>query len=241
MTGFTDIHQHVAYGLDDGPASIAETKRLLAADSKDGIRLIIATPHVEPGYVPFDFDAYLRQIDKLNRLCAEQSLAIELFPGAEIFYTDSTLRLLQDHQVPTLAGSAFVLVEFEPAVTYDRIFEAVHKLANDGYIPVIAHVERYACLVKKVARAYELKDMFNMRLQMNCNTVVKRQGMRLRGFINKLLSDRMIDYVATDAHNTSSRPPAMRMCYQTLFEQYGQAYALAVTRLNQREILAIDS
>lgn len=54
MNGFVDIHHHLIYGLDDGPAAFQQMTGMLHAAHEDGIAAIIATPHAAPGVRPFD-------------------------------------------------------------------------------------------------------------------------------------------------------------------------------------------
>ena len=59
IEGFIDLHQHVLWGLDDGPKTPEEMHKLLRADAKDGIRVLAATSHALPGIRPFDLDFYM--------------------------------------------------------------------------------------------------------------------------------------------------------------------------------------
>lgn len=235
MAGFTDIHHHIAYGLDDGARRFEDAARMLRAAHKDGISTIIATPHVEPGRRAFDMAAYYERLDELNAYCMAREMPIGIFPGCEIMYTDETLRFLQSGRIPTLAGGRFVLVEFMPDVTYERLFEAVRKLANAGYRPVVAHIERYGCLVRNEAHIRELRELLRVRLQVNCTTVVEAKG-RMRRFVQNVLEKRLIDFVATDAHNVETRPVRMKACYRVIKEGYGAELAGALVKRNQAEI-----
>jgi len=53
MNGFVDIHHHLLYGLDGGPAAFHRMAACCAAH-EDGITPIIATPHAAPGIRPLD-------------------------------------------------------------------------------------------------------------------------------------------------------------------------------------------
>ena len=74
---------------------------------------------------------------------------LRLLLGAEILYTDMTCRLLSEGRVPTLAGTEYVLVEFMPGVRYDALYKALEGILRAGFLPVVAHVERYACLASR--------------------------------------------------------------------------------------------
>lgn len=226
---FTDIHHHLAYGVDDGPGFLQETELMIRAAIRDRIGMIIATPHVAPGMEAFDLESYLQKLEEMRLLCLRQQLEIEILPGAEIFYTEFTRRFLSERLIPTLADTEYILVEFSPEVTYQVVRSAVETLNRSGYIPILAHVERYRCLVKRPQRAYELKAKLDVRYQMNCWTVIKGKGFSVNRFCKRLLRDEMIDAVATDAHNVDTRPALMSRAYQALEKGVGPQYAAYLT------------
>lgn len=241
MNRFTDIHHHLTYGVDDGPSAWEGTERMLLAACKNGIGKIIATPHVSPGRREFDLPDYLSKVKQMNAYCAQKGLPLSIYSGAEIFYTEATLRFLDAGRIPTLAGTRYVLPEFKPDVTFDWIYAAARTLMNEGYYPVLAHIERYDCLVRHVERVYELRDFPNLRLQINCSTVIKPHGFFfVKKFCERLFHEQMIDYVATDSHNTHARAVNMREAYRVLRERYGLRYAAQLTGLNQDEILNLS-
>ena len=49
MRGFTDIHHHLLYGVDDGAQSLQMSLKMAQRAYRGGTRTIIATPHVTPG------------------------------------------------------------------------------------------------------------------------------------------------------------------------------------------------
>jgi len=230
--GFADIHQHLVYGVDDGPNTFRKTCAMLQMAKQNQVNRIIATPHVVPGVQDFDRDSFMKKLERTRSFCEHLELGIEIFPGAEIFYTEQTCKFLLEDRVPTLAGTGYVLVEFSPDVSYQQVQAAVENLSRDGYIPVIAHVERYRCVVSKPRSAYELKERFNVRYQVNCSTVIHGKGVLVNRFCKKLLSDGLIDAVATDAHNVDTRPIRMMEAYKVLEDQCGAAYAERLTGLD---------
>lgn len=235
MDGFIDIHCHVAWGMDDGPATQKASLRMMQAAYEDGVSGIIATPHVRPGIVEFDYPGLLRKVDALNDYNDEHQLGITVYPGSEIMYTDKATQLLADRKIPTLANSEYVLVEFRPEVEYQRIYEAMRSLTNGGFTPILAHAERYACLVAKPKLIDELKKTFYIRVQLNCSTILDERGRQMRKFITQMMKKRLVDYVATDSHNTSSRPTCLDECFDYIADVFSQSFAEMVT--NNREIL----
>ena len=229
MKGFVDIHCHLVYGIDDGPKTFEESVAMLKAAYNSGTRTIIATPHVIPGHREFQQLKYGQRVSELRDYCSAQSLDLRILTGAEVFYTDMTPRFLSENRIPTLGGSDYVLVEFHPSVKYDDICKAVMKILRAGYHPVLAHVERYANLFKSPKRMEELRKRYKVVMQMNCATVLGGKGWLRDRQAWKALDGKWIDIIASDAHNTSSRPPKLLAAYEFLEEEYDRKYAQWLT------------
>ena len=226
---FTDIHHHLLYGIDDGPESSRKMYAMLRRAEEQGVNRIVATPHVTPGVKRFNRKQYDKALQDARDYCARKGFDIEIFEGAEILYTDQSCRHLQEDRVPTLAGTDRVLVEFSPDVRFERMREALRRLASGGFSPVVAHVERYQCLVRWPARAERLKDEINIYYQVNCSTIIRCKGFFVRRFMRRMLDYELIDAVASDAHNTTSRPLQMRKAWSILRRDYGSEYARQLT------------
>lgn len=235
--GLIDIHHHLVYGVDDGPKTWEDTETMLCAAEEQGIETIIATPHVFPGRVHFHYDAYLDKLNSINEYAWQKGWRIRLFPGAEIYYTSKALEKLDACAIPTLAMSRFVLVEFEPETKAEEIFRALRELSNGGYKPILAHVERYIYLQEKPEMIREMRDL-GILIQMNASTVLSSKGLfGGKNFIRRLLKDGIVDFVATDAHNMSSRPVCLRAAYDFLEKHYGKGKADLLTWKNQVTML----
>jgi len=230
--GFTDIHQHLVYGVDDGPKTFRKSCAMLQMAHENGVKRIIATPHVVPGVNNFDVESFLKKLERMRQYSEQQGIHVELLPGAEIFYTAQTCEFLIENRIPTLAGTQYVLVEFLPDVSYQQIRDASENLLRNGYIPILAHIERYKCLVSRPQSAFDLKERLKVRYQVNCSTVIHGKGILVNRFCKKLLQNGLIDVVASDAHNIDTRPVRLMEAYQVLEERYGAAYAEHLTGAN---------
>lgn len=221
----TDIHCHLLHGLDDGAASFEETQRMLLAARDNGASQIVATPHAVPGRQRFDSERCRAHLDMARTWCVQQGIPVALHEGAEIFYTDDTLRMLAEGKIPTLAGTRYVLLEFSQKAPYDFLCGAARKLGSAGYVPVFAHIERYDCL-RNPQRIVRLKDEYQSVMQMNARTVVKPYGLLQKWWRDKVLRDGLIDVIASDAHNTKSRPCRLQEAYAWVEQHHGKDEAL---------------
>lgn len=206
MNVIIDVHSHILPGLDDGATGMAESLEMLRMAEQQGIGQIIATPH---------YSKRFREAspEKIRKLCREtqeaarsQGLKIHIHVGQEIMYSDRTAELLREKKLLTLADSRYVLIEFFPSVAWSALYQAVRTLLVNGYIPVIAHAERYPCLREK-GRIEELREQ-DVRIQLNYRSVGGGWYDRTARWCRKMLKEKKADFLGTDMHNTGDRSPS---------------------------------
>lgn len=234
MTGFVDIHHHVLPGLDDGPETERDAEAMIGAAQENGIAALVATPHMYPGRSPFDTDKYSAAVQWAQRYCATNYTQLRILPGAEVYYTESTPRYLAERRIPTLAGTRYVLIEFDPVVQYRFVKQATEQVLSAGYWPVIAHVERYLDLLKHPSQIAALRSIGEVRFQMNAQSLMCSPLLSFA--CHRLLRAHLIDYIATDAHNTKSRRVILGDCAAKLGPKYGE-YAQQLLVDNPRALI----
>ncbi|NCB35429.1 MAG: hypothetical protein EOM58_05230 [Clostridia bacterium] len=225
-----DIHHHIVWGIDqDGPKTMEDSKAMALAAVRDGITHVVTTPHVMPGIAPFDGERFRQRLAALQSWCRDQGQGLRLYPGAEIFYTPMTVQYLNEGRVPTMNGTAYVLVEFDPGERYEQIRKACGELTAHGYIPILAHTERYTTLVRHPKAALALREELGLAYQVNCSTIINPKGFWQQRFIKSLLKEGALDHIATDSHNITTRPVRMKEAIAAL-ARYGAEAAEIMQR-----------
>lgn len=224
-----DIHHHIIYGLDDGPANQEAMRRMLEAASLEGVRTIVATPHIAPGIDHFPMNVYYERLLEAQELCDTLALDLRILAGAEIRYTHQTANHLAEGRIPTLGGTNKILIEFPGNVRYGTIKDAVQTVLSNRAVPVLAHIERYKSLLSPVRRAEALKDEFEVYYQINGESILKSPYHRVNRSIRRLLQNEMIDFVASDAHDCDKRRCRMRETHERLVSVVGREYADKLT------------
>ena len=222
---FTDIHHHLMYGIDDGAKNQKRMYEMLELAAADGITRILATSHMTPGVYEFDEAQYQKSLEEARAYIDQEDLNIQIDTGVEVLYTDFTASFLREGRIHTLAGTNRVLVEFSPDVRFERFKDALEQISYAGYVPVVAHVERYNCVTDNLKRALRTREELGAFYQMNCSTVLEAQGIFGNRFARKILKERGIDAIATDAHNVSSRRVHMREAYEAVRRTFSENYA----------------
>lgn len=204
MQGITDMHSHILPGLDDGVKTMEEAMAVLTEAKRQHIERIIATPHFHPGRYCASGKQIRRTLNKVRRCCDNLGISVELLPGQECYYYTGLVEELDKGNALTLAGSRYVLVEFEPDCIYSYLARGLQELQDNGYIPVLAHYERYDCLAER-DNLKRLKDR-GVLLQLNFDTLMRRSGLFRKNLWQSDIKEGLVDYLGSDCHGTKFRP-----------------------------------
>lgn len=230
-----DIHCHLLFGVDDGSDSIKESIAMLQEAKAQGIEDIILTPHYRHGMFPYDrkrIEAHFKEL-----LFYAKEVGVRIYPGCEYHVNSRIIEYIRNGRCHTLADTNYVLTEYEYETEYSYIKKMTRELLFQGYIPVIAHVERYACMQQEVDRAGELQDMGAL-IQVNCDAVLGNDGRAAKKYTKKLIKEGYLDIIASDSHGIKKRVCHMRPCFEYVSKKYGNEVARELMEENPREILA---
>ncbi|NLI20037.1 MAG: hypothetical protein GX418_00595 [Clostridiales bacterium] len=224
-----DIHHHLLYGVDDGPADADTMRRMLETAAQEGVHAVIATPHIAPGVTPFQPEKARDRLLEARRMVAAMGLKLTVWPGSELLYTHQAASHLAQGRIPTLAGSDRVLVEFSQDIRLNALEDALREMLRAGTLPVLAHVERYSCLMQGWQQAAQIRQKHGVLYQVNAHTLLGGGSFWTRRTVRRLLLEGQVDFVASDAHDCVHRPCRMREAHEALTALVGKAYADELT------------
>lgn len=216
-----DIHCHMLPHVDDGPGSVEDTRALLKKAYKQGVRRIIVTPHYRPEMFEPSMRRVIYSYSRTKELAAEMGLELRL--GCEFYRNEKLLSMLKEKERPTMAGSRYVLVEFSTGDLFQTIHNTAYELIVNGYKPIIAHIERYACC-SDIKRAKELREL-GAYIQVNAATVLGDAGLRMKKYCINLMKADLIDFIASDSHDIKVRKPNLGECAKLVSKKIGKDYA----------------
>jgi protein-tyrosine phosphatase len=222
-TVFTDVHCHLLPGVDDGAADVEQMADLLSIAWEDGIRRIFFTPHVRRPWLDRAWSEVEAVFADTKAWCAEYCPGLEVFLGSEFAYSGTILRE-EPEKIHDMNGSGFLLVEFKPFDSYERIVSGCQQVMMAGYDVILAHIERYTCMLEDVERARRIAEL-GVRIQVNCEDIVRPVNFRLKMFVKKLLQMRLADLAGTDAHGAKRRRPEMSRAYSIVTRYTDKDYA----------------
>lgn len=202
MSVWTDFHNHVIPGVDDGARDETESRSAVAAMAAQGITRIVATPHLD-GSLTLDPAELTARLDQLDAGWARLTAAIpadggvRLDRGAEV-KLDAPEVELSDPRL-RLAGSNTVLVEFAHFTVPPRSEEALSRIVRAGYQPLLAHPERYHGVDPELRVVRSWLDA-GAYLQVNAGSVLGRHGERAEKLAMRLLAGGWVHCMASDYH-----------------------------------------
>ena len=196
---YVDIHSHILPGLDDGARTFEDTLRLTKALMDFGISQLITTPH-STQHIWDNSNSIIKekQIETISELNKNQ-ITISFRAAAEYMMNDSFVKLFQEGNLLTLKDN-YVLVEMSYINVPIQLYDILFNLQIAGYIPVLAHPERYLFYHNNFDNYLKLKRA-GCLFQLNLLSVVGYYGERITKVAEKLLQKGMYNFVGSDVHH----------------------------------------
>lgn len=195
----TDVHCHLIPGIDDGSRSAELSVELINRMLTWGITDIIATPHVtEDSFenTPEHIDkAFRNLIDAIKR----ENIKINVSHSAEYRIDSFFMSQLDAGNITPLKGD-YLLVENSYVQEPWELDKILFDLKLKGYIPVLAHPERYVYYHDKRNRYNELHRTGTL-FQANLLSFAGYYGKNEKKAAEYLLEHNLIDFIGTDMHN----------------------------------------
>jgi len=232
-----DIHNHILFGVDDGAKTIENSIELIKEEINKGVSHIIFTPHYKNRGVELDMKKVAQNFDCLKEIVTNEKLDIKLYLGNEIYFGSNFYEVLEKGNFNTLAESNYILIEFSVIDTPKNISEMCYEARIKGYIPIIAHVERYSSLYDDKRL---LKDILNegALLQVNASTLVNLESKESNKFANFLLKNELISFVASDVHDMDVRCFYLDEAYKRVKKTCSDTYVDKIFNINQQKVLS---
>ncbi len=230
---FSDIHIHAICGVDDGAKNEEDMFAIVDAAYADGTRLMCVTPHFNPGMFGEHSGRTKEKYEVLREYISEKYPDMELLLGNELRYASGFRNWVYDGVCNTMGNTKYILLEFSFTAASEQIVKGVESVFNSGFIPIIAHVERYSKL--SVSDICELRRKGAL-MQVDSMSILRGFGFKEWMRSKKLLAERIVDFVSSDAHDTGSRPPELSPCYEYVKKKCGEHYADAVFYSNAYEL-----
>ena len=196
-----DLHCHLLYGIDDGSSTIDESIELIKESKKQGIDEFILTPHyIENSKYMCDNKDKEKLYKELVKRVKKEKIDVKLYLGNEVFFTSNMIPLIKDKKIQTLNKSKYVLFEFPMNHIYTNTSVVINELVSNGYIPVLAHPERYRAFQEHKDLAEEYLRC-GVLLQINFTSLFGKYGSRAKKLAKYYLKKKWVTFVGSDTHH----------------------------------------
>lgn len=196
---YIDIHSHLLPGIDDGAKTFEDTLKLIQSLQDFGTSQIITTPHI----IEHVWD---NSAEKINANKAETVIQLEknqitipFRAAAEYLMNDHFIDLFQSNKLLTLKKN-YVLVEMSYINPPIQLYSILFDLQVAGYIPVLAHPERYVFYHNNFNEYLKLKQS-GCLFQLNLLSIVGYYGEGITKIAEKLLQKGLYNFVGSDTHH----------------------------------------
>lgn len=236
MRKFLDAHCHILPGVDDGAKDMDETRKMLEIAYKEGICIIIATPHRHKERGMSELEELKEQLILVKEEAKIINENIHICLGMEVFFGQDIPDLLKNGKIATINESNYVLLEFTQSDSFTYIQQSLQKVQVKGYRPIIAHAERYECLVEDISLVRHLVKM-GICIQVNANSIVTKKNRKVKKFVKKALDEQLIHLIGTDAHGANERKPEMKKAAKYIENRCEEQYAKDILGYNGIRII----
>ena len=229
-----DVHCHLLYQVDDGPGTLEESVAMLQEASRQGIEAIILTPHYRHGMFPYEKPLIEEHFSKVETYA--NKLGIALYLGTEYHVDSYMMEAFTSGRCYALADSQYILTEYASSSDWEFARKMTQESLRYGYIPILAHVERYGFVMEDIQNLEELRKMGAL-IQINADAVLGLEGRRIKKLCKTLLKEDLVDVIASDSHGVQSRSCNMRRAYDYVAKRYGKDTAELLFCMNPAQIL----
>lgn len=223
-----DIHCHILPALDDGAKSLDEALQMAEMAIQDGITHVVATPHANS---EFQFDP-LRVRARRDELQARLKDRLRLGAGCDFHMSVENLTKVQRAaRTYSINQGPYLLVEFADFAIPPAADEALLGLQKLGLIPIITHPERNPLMRSQPQRLWRwLKQ--GCYIQITAQSLLGKWGELIQKQTERWLEWEIVHFIASDAHNTSTRPLRLKQAFELVAERWGESRARLLFREN---------
>jgi protein-tyrosine phosphatase len=214
-----DIHCHLLPGIDDGARTWEITLEMCRLARQDGITHIVATPHSNYDY-QYDRAAHLALIDELRARAPELCFSL----GCDMHLSYENIDNATRHPDRYAIGETrYLLVELSEYSTFN-VAQTLYELQAAGLLPILTHPERNPLILHKPELLQEFAAV-GCLFQITANSLTGFWGKRAQQFCVEMLRNKLVHFIASDAHGIKERPPLLSQARDAAAKIVGAAEA----------------
>ena len=224
LGSMVDLHHHLLPALDDGSPDLATSIQMARIAESEGITHVVCTPHASSRFT-FDPAKNAARLAELRRALDDEGIRLALGLGCDFHISyDNVQDALANPSKYSVNGRDYLLIELPDFSISPNLQETLYELRLGGLIPILTHPERNPTLQRDLDRIIPwLRD--GLLCQVTASSVLGQMGRTAEKLAHRLLANRWVHFLATDAHNITTRAPQMRRAHDLVARRYGAEYA----------------
>ena len=229
-----DLHCHLLPGIDDGPDTLEGSLALARIAVGNGITKAVLTPHIHPGRYNNDRDSISRDREAFAAALASHGIPLELGFAAEVRIGPEIVPLIEQDRIPFLGlhnGDRLLLLEFPHSHIPLGSEKFVTWLLSQKIRPLIAHPERNKDVIRNIDKINPFVEA-GCLLQITAGALVGAFGPHAQLRAEQLLQRGWVSVIASDAHNSGVRAPALEHGRQAAARIVGEPGSWSLVRDN---------
>jgi len=235
MAQYVDLHAHYLPALDDGATDRRMSLQMVRAIASLGFSDLYATPHQRAGMFMPERAAIDAAFQTISEDVATAGVGATLGLGAENFWDGVLHKRLGEHTVPAYGGGPAFLFEVNPQLMPPGLENELFQLRVAGYLPVMAHPERYVAVQRDFTLAERLGRHAVMMVDLGA--LDGAHGKQEMKTARRLVLERLAPAAASDIHRPEDQTSvAAGMAW--IRKQLGPAALDEMLAENPRRMLA---
>ncbi len=196
LEGFTDFHNHLLPGIDDGAKSVEESIAMIKRFNEFGVTNFVASPHVMGEFYPNTPETILPALEQVKKNLPEVN---SIKAAGEYMMDQFLIDQLEKENVLNVVDK-YILVEMSYFQAPINLAEILFKIQNRNLKPILAHPERYAFYHGSSLTKYEDLKARGCKFQINMLSLTPHYGIGMQKTAFQLLENGMIDFISSDTH-----------------------------------------
>lgn len=215
-----DIHSHILPGIDDGAETMADSLQMAREAVKQGIQAIIATPHHQNGHFNNERKDILRYVSNLNERLQQEDIPLTVLPGQETRINGDMLDELNNEVLLPLNETKYLFVEFPFGSVPRYAKQMLFDIQVAGCTPIIVHPERNRAIAEDPSLLYDFIRTGALS-QITAASLTGELGKSIQKLSHQLIDANLSHFLASDAHNTTTRGFVLKEAFDELRDQHG--------------------
>lgn len=217
-----DLHCHILPGVDDGPKDWEMSLEMAKAAVDEGITHILATPHHMNRHWMNPKSEVLMLVNELQERIDNENIPLTIFPGQEVRLHGEILQNIQKDEICFIDEfNQYILIEFPTATVPDYADRLFYEMQSAGITPVIVHPERNHAILKDPSILYDFVSR-DILAQLTAASYLGLFGKEIEKLSTQLIEHNLVHFLASDAHNVTSRKFYMKEAFRKLEKEYGK-------------------